>query len=127
MTLAIGVALLTLAQSDVLTPTRELARQVAGVLSALGRGAGISVVPVYGGSSFGSQESALAAGAQVVVGTPGRILAMTPKSRQTSMFSATIPEWVERISARHLVEPEVLVSDTADGSEPDSDHVMVEA
>jgi ATP-dependent RNA helicase DeaD len=151
-------------QALVLTPTRELARQVAGVLSTLGRGARIKVALIYGGASFGPQESALAAGAQVVVGTPGRvldhlrrrtlrleqvrflvldeademldkgfapdverILAMTPKGRQTSMFSATIPEWVERISTRHLVEPEVLVADKADGSEPDIDHVMVEA
>jgi len=61
-------------QALVLTPTRELARQVAGVISALGRGAGIKVAMVYGGSSFGAQESALTAGAQVVVGTPGRVL-----------------------------------------------------
>ena len=151
-------------QALVLTPTRELARQVAAVVSALGRGARIKVALIYGGVGYGPQESALAAGAQVVVGTPGRILdhlshrtlrlervrtlvldeademldkgfapdverilSLTPRSRQTSMFSATIPEWVERLSARYLMEPEVLVSEETDGSEPDIDHVVVEA
>ena len=151
-------------QALVLTPTRELTRQVGQVLSALGKGAGIKVALVYGGRPFGPQESALAGGAQVVVGTPGRvldhlkrrtlrlerlrmlvldeademldqgfapdverILAMTPQSRQTALFSATIPPWVERIAARHLLEPEVLVSEQADGSEPDIDHVVIEA
>ena len=61
-------------QALVLTPTRELAKQVGEVLSDLGKGAGISVALIYGGRPFGPQEAALARGAQVVVGTPGRIL-----------------------------------------------------
>jgi len=47
-------------QALVLTPTRELARQVAEVLSTLGKGTGIKVALIYGGASFGPQESALA-------------------------------------------------------------------
>ncbi len=43
------------------------------------------------------------------------------------LFLGDLEDGVERIGARHLVEPEALVSDTADGAEPDIDHVMVEA
>ena len=44
------------------------------MLTDLGKGAGISVALIYGGRPFGPQEAALSRGAQVVVGTPGRIL-----------------------------------------------------
>ena len=61
-------------QALVLTPTRELARQVGDVLSQLGRAAGIKVTLLYGGVGYGNAGTALANGAQVVVGTPGRVL-----------------------------------------------------
>jgi len=151
-------------QALILTPTRELAKQVGEVLSDLGKGAGISVALVYGGRPFGPQEAALARGAQVVVGTPGRILdhlkrrtlrlerlrilildeademldqgfapdverilALTPRDRQTALFSATIPPWVQKIKAKHLTEPEVLEAEEGDGSDPDIEHVVMEA
>jgi ATP-dependent RNA helicase DeaD len=43
------------------------------------------------------------------------------------MFSATMPPWVQRIGARHLSDPEVLAAEEGDGSDPDIDHVVVEA
>jgi ATP-dependent RNA helicase DeaD len=61
-------------QALVLTPTRELATQVGGVLDALGAGRGLRTVLIYGGRAFGPQESALRQGAQIVVGAPGRVL-----------------------------------------------------
>ena len=61
-------------QAAVLTPTRELALQVAEELSELGRGRGIKVETIYGGDSMDRQVEGLKAGAQVVVGTPGRVL-----------------------------------------------------
>ncbi len=61
-------------QAAVLTPTRELALQVAEELSDLGRGRGIKVETIYGGDSMDRQLEGLRAGAQVVVGTPGRVL-----------------------------------------------------
>ena len=61
-------------QALVLTPTRELARQVGGVLAELGRRAGLNVALLYGGRAFGPQETMLNKGAQIVVGTPGRVL-----------------------------------------------------
>jgi ATP-dependent RNA helicase DeaD len=61
-------------QALVLCPTRELAHQVAGVLTELAVGTGIRLVVVFGGRSYGPQEDALRKGAQIVVGTPGRTL-----------------------------------------------------
>jgi ATP-dependent RNA helicase DeaD len=61
-------------QALVLAPTRELATQVGGVLEAVGKGRGLRVALIYGGRAFGPQESALRAGAQIVVGAPGRVL-----------------------------------------------------
>ena len=57
----------------VLTPTRELAVQAGDVLAALAHGTGIRTVLVYGGRAMGPQKDALRRGAQIVVGTPGRV------------------------------------------------------
>ena len=59
----------------VLCPTRELAVQVSeefGKLASFKRG--VMEVPIYGGQSYDRQFRALAAGAQVVIGTPGRVM-----------------------------------------------------
>ncbi|NNG34733.1 DEAD/DEAH box helicase [Nakamurella sp. DB0629] len=62
-------------QALVLCPTRELAMQVADALTAFASGMpGVTVVSVYGGAPFYPQKQALARGAQVVVGTPGRLI-----------------------------------------------------
>lgn len=62
-------------QALVLTPTRELAMQVAEAISTFAEFMPrLTVVPVYGGASFLPQKAALKNGAQVVVGTPGRII-----------------------------------------------------
>jgi len=62
-------------QALVLTPTRELAVQVAEAISSFAvHIPSLTVVPVYGGASFLPQRAALKAGAQIVVGTPGRII-----------------------------------------------------
>ena len=57
----------------VLTPTRELAVQVGDVIKDLAQGTGIRSVLVYGGRAMGPQKDALRRGAQIVVGTPGRV------------------------------------------------------
>ena len=57
----------------VMAPTRELAIQVAEELQALGKPKGLRVVTIYGGASMGDQLDGLNAGAEIVVGTPGRI------------------------------------------------------
>ncbi len=56
----------------VLVPTRELAQQVADVLTPLGRAVGVSIATVYGGVSIGRQIDQVRH-ADVVVATPGRL------------------------------------------------------
>lgn len=61
-------------QALVLAPTRELALQVAEAFSRYGAHRKINVLPIYGGSSYVPQLAGLKRGAQVVVGTPGRVI-----------------------------------------------------
>jgi ATP-dependent RNA helicase DeaD len=71
----------------VLCPTRELAVQVAeefGKLAFFKKG--LMEVPIYGGQSYERQFRALAAGTQVVIGTPGRV--MDHMERGTLRFDA---------------------------------------
>ncbi|MRR12891.1 DEAD/DEAH box helicase, partial [bacterium] len=58
----------------VLVPTRELAMQVAEAVHRYGRGTGVRVLAVYGGSSMGLQLRELSRGVDIVVATPGRAL-----------------------------------------------------
>lgn len=62
-------------QALVLTPTRELAIQVAEAFQRYARyKKGFRIAPIYGGQDFRPQLQLLRQGVQVVVGTPGRLL-----------------------------------------------------
>ncbi|WP_319004497.1 DEAD/DEAH box helicase [Halobacillus litoralis] len=60
-------------QGLVIAPTRELAIQVAEELNRLGKGKGVRVLPIYGGSNMERQIRALKNN-HIVVATPGRLL-----------------------------------------------------
>jgi CxxC-x17-CxxC domain-containing protein len=133
-------------QAVVLTPTRELAVQVAGVIDELGKPRGVHTLMISGGRAFGPQRDALRRGVHVVVGTPGRVLdllnqgalwldrvrflvldeademldrgfapdvekiiARTTPDRQTALFSATVPAWVEQTARKHLHDAETVM------------------
>ncbi len=67
-------------QALVLAPTRELALQVSEAISTFAaHQRDLTVLPIYGGSSFVPQLRGLRAGAQVVVGTPGRVMDLMEK------------------------------------------------
>ncbi|MBC7387073.1 MAG: DEAD/DEAH box helicase [Cryobacterium sp.] len=61
-------------QSIILCPTRELAIQVSGQIDLLGKYQGVKSTAIYGGAPYGDQIAAIRRGAQVVVGTPGRVV-----------------------------------------------------
>ncbi|QSX07535.1 DEAD/DEAH box helicase [Alkalibacter rhizosphaerae] len=62
-------------QALILCPTRELALQVSEEISKLAKyKRGIKVLPVFGGQSIDRQIQGLKRGAQIVIGTPGRIM-----------------------------------------------------
>ncbi|ORW91501.1 cold-shock protein [Mycobacterium szulgai] len=62
-------------QALVLAPTRELALQVSEAFSRYGAHLQhLNVLPIYGGASYTVQLAGLKRGAQIVVGTPGRVI-----------------------------------------------------
>ena len=79
-TAAFGLPILDRANPDVpmqaliLTPTRELAAQVTAEIEQLGRFTPIRAVCIIGGESMRQQQKSVREGAQIIVGTPGRIM-----------------------------------------------------
>ena len=129
----------------VLTPTRELASQIADEVQGFAYHAGIDSVAVYGGVQMNPQSRALEAGVAIVVATPGRLLdhmrsgsvnfemldvlvideadrmldmgfwpdirrivSALPTSRQTLLFSATMPDEVMQFARQVMREPAML-------------------
>jgi superfamily II DNA/RNA helicase len=78
----------------VLVPTRELASQVAEALEPLLKARGMSLVSVYGGAPMKDQISALRAGVEVVVATPGRLIDLLERGavRLTDIATVVIDE-----------------------------------
>ena len=132
-------------QAIVLAPTRELALQISKEVARIGGHKGVKLATIYGGAPMSKQLVELKRGAQVVVGTPGRILdhlsrgtldlrtvryfildeadrmldmgfmpdvekilRRTPRSRQTALFSATMPTVVKILARRHMREPQLI-------------------
>jgi len=81
-TAAFGLPILHKTREDepfsalILTPTRELAIQVAHDLRELGRFLPLKVLPVYGGQRINVQADKLKKNPQIIVGTPGRVMDM---------------------------------------------------
>ena len=129
----------------VVTPTRELAAQIAEVCEAVAKSTHHRVLSVVGGVSYNPQISALKRGTDVLIATPERlidlmeqkaahldrvevlvldeadrmldmgflpsvkkIVAATPKTRQTLLFSATIDRSIEGVAGTFLRDPEVV-------------------
>ena len=68
-------------QVIVLCPTRELAVQVAEEVAKLAAfKKGVREVPIYGGQSYERQLRGLQTGAQIVIGTPGRVIDMMERN-----------------------------------------------
>ena len=61
-------------QALVIVPTRELALQVTREFGVIGKYRHAHEIAIYGGVPYGPQERALKRGAQIVIGTPGRLL-----------------------------------------------------
>lgn len=76
-------------QGLVVTPTRELAIQVAEEINKIGQYEGVRALPIYGGQDISHQIRALKSWPQIIVGTPGRLMdhmrRKTIRLRQVSM------------------------------------------
>ncbi len=150
-------------QALVLTPTRELAMQVAEAFHSYSKHHRISVLPVYGGQPIDRQLRALDRGVQVVVGTPGRvfdhirrgtlqlgqvrtvvldeademldmgfiedieaILKATPYTRQTALFSATMPAPIVKLAQQYMHEPQRITVESEQKTLPQIRQVYYE-
>ena len=66
-------------QALILTPTRELANQVAEEINTLQGESGLTILTVYGGTDLEKQARTLQDGVDIIVGTPGRVMDMTER------------------------------------------------
>lgn len=141
----------------VMTPTRELALQIDGQMQGFSYFLPISSLPIYGGTDgegYARQQHGLKMGAEVVIATPGRLLAhlsmgyvdlseveffildeadrmldmgfyddimqiaqRLPETRQTLMFSATMPPKIQKMARKLLhnpIEVKIAVSKPTD-------------
>ncbi|WP_301859417.1 DEAD/DEAH box helicase [uncultured Megasphaera sp.] len=132
-------------QAVILSPTRELAMQVAEELNHLAQFTSIQALPIYGGQDMERQLRRLRKCPQIVVATPGRlidhmkrgtinlghistivldeademldmgfiddinlIMSATPSTRQTLLFSATMPKPIQQLAETFLHDPEIV-------------------
>jgi ATP-dependent RNA helicase DeaD len=104
-------------QALVLTPTRELCIQVTQALRAYARHKGIDPVAVFGGAPIRTQQAQLKAGAQIVVGTVGRVLDLI--SRHSLVLHAcrfmVLDEADEMLDLGFLEDVEKIISYTPGG------------
>lgn len=142
----------------IIAPTRELVQQIDQQLEGFAYFTGVSSIPIYGGgdgSIWEQQKKALEAGVDVMIATPGRLIAqlasgvidlkhvqhlvldeadrmldmgfyddiirimkLLPQSRQTLLFSATMPQRIRSLANQILKEPKeinIAISKPADG------------
>lgn len=102
-------------QALVLCPTRELAIQVAEEIGKLaGRKRGIFALPVYGGQPIERQFRALAKGAQIIVGTPGRVMDHMERGtlRFEHVFMAVLDEADEMLDMGFRDDIEAILEKT---------------
>ncbi len=103
-----------LIQGLVLVPTRELATQVAGAISELGKHTNVNVLAVYGGQAYGSQMGQLRRGVDIVVGTPGRLLDLIYRSVLDlgGIRTVVLDEADEMLSMGFIEDIESILSNT---------------
>jgi len=104
----------------VLTPTRELAIQVAQSFKTYGAGMkGLNVLSIYGGQSYGTQLNQLKRGVHVIVGTPGRL--MDHMRRKTvsfaDLFCTILDEADEMLHMGFIDDVEWILERTPDNSQ----------
>lgn len=102
-------------QALVLAPTRELALQVAEAFGRYGTHLPeVNVLAIYGGASYGPQLAGLRRGAQVVVGTPGRVIDHLEKGTLdlSNLDYLVLDEADEMLTMGFAEEVERILADT---------------
>ena len=99
----------------VLSPTRELAIQIAKDLKSFAKKIkGLTTVAVYGGANISTQMKALKNGCQVVVGTPGRMLDLIRRKKLdvTNIQTLVLDEADEMLNMGFQEELDAILADT---------------
>lgn len=101
-------------QALILTPTRELALQVAEAINSFGAQMKVRVLTVYGGQAYGPQIHGLRRGVDIVVGTPGRIVDLIQKSVLdiSHVRSVVLDEADEMLSMGFIEDIELILAQT---------------
>jgi len=101
-------------QCLVLTPTRELAMQVADAMYKYGRSLGVQVLAVYGGQPYSRQIGRLRKSVDIVVGTPGRLLDLINKQALdlNSVSTVVLDEADEMLSMGFIEDIEAILDET---------------
>ena len=102
-------------QALAVTPTRELAVQVAGDLERAAKRRGLRVLTVYGGRAYEPQIEALRKGVDIVVGTPGRLIDLAKQEHLDLSQAKTVvlDEADEMLDLGFLPDVETLMSLTS--------------
>ena len=104
----------------ILTPTRELAIQVAESFKTYGAGMkGLNVLSIYGGQSYGTQLNQLKRGVHVIVGTPGRLMDHMRKKTVSfaDLFCVILDEADEMLHMGFIDDVEWILGKTPDDSQ----------
>jgi superfamily II DNA/RNA helicase len=121
-TLAFGIPLLQRlrvgegTQALVIVPTRELCLQVAHEFAQASTHKGARVAAVYGGKAIDPQVEAIANGAEIVVGTPGRLLDLLRRRKLdlSTVIGLVLDEADEMLDLGFLPDVEQLIQACAD-------------
>lgn len=103
-------------QALVVLPTRELAKQVAVELAQAAAKRTVRIVQVYGGRAYEPQIEALEKGAEVVVGTPGRLIDLMERGvlDLTHVTTVVLDEADEMLDLGFLPDVEKILARTRD-------------
>lgn len=105
------------AKALVVVPTRELAIQVADDLKLASANRSTQVAAIYGGKSYEDQVAEINAGAQVIVGTPGRLIDLSKQKLLdlSNIRFMVLDEADEMLDLGFLPDVEKLFAYTPDG------------
>ena len=109
-------------QALIILPTRELTKQVAQDLREAAKYLSTRIVEIYGGVAFEPQIEALERGAEIVVGTPGRLIDLLRKGHLhlSGVETVVLDEADEMLDLGFLPDVETLL-----GRVPENRHTML--
>ncbi|MDP9728915.1 DEAD/DEAH box helicase [Alicyclobacillus tolerans] len=121
-TAAFGIPLVETVSADhhvqalVLTPTRELAIQVAGEFRKIAKYKRVRALPIYGGQSIGHQIRTIQQGVQIIIGTPGRVLDHIRRGtlRLSQVRTVVLDEADEMLDMGFIEDIESILQETPD-------------